>query len=85
MLELRLHCDDRLHYNGFDFFPDLSSGFCDTWTSFLNRWLRHDALQAVIQSKLVVIIAKIIVFLIQTIVRQVRVGVVEVFRRVILL
>lgn len=48
VLQLRLHSDDCLHYNGLNFVPDLSCRFGHSWTTFLDGRLRHDAFEAVI-------------------------------------
>ena len=65
VLQLRLHCDDCLYDNGLNFVPDLSCRFGHSRTTFLDRWLRHDAFEAVIKSQLVLIVVKLVILLVQ--------------------
>ena len=85
MLQLRLDCDDRFYDNGLDLFPNFSCRLCHSRTSFFGRRLSHDALETVIQPQLVCIIAEVLILLVQTVVCEVCIWVVKVFRRVVLL
>ena len=85
VLQLWLDCYNCLHHNGLDLVPNLGRWFSHPWTALLSGRLRHDTLQTVVETQLVSIVVKVVIFLIQRVVGQVRVGVVEILSGIILL
>jgi hypothetical protein len=74
MLKLRLNCDDCLDNYAFNFTPNLFSIFAES--AFFSNWLKG-AFQNVLKSQLVSVSVEIVIFLVQTIISQMDIGIIS--------
>ena len=84
VLQLWLDSDNGLDDDGLNLVPNLTGRPAEARFALFDRRLRHDAVQAVVQTELVGIIVELVILFIQRVIGQVSIEIAEVLRRVVL-
>ena len=84
VLQLWLDSDNGLDDDGLNLVPNLTGRPAEARFALFDRRLRHDAVQAVVQTELVGIIVELVILFIQRVIGQVGIEIAEVLRRVVL-